>query len=46
MPELLGRLPVRVSLNPISLEDFYRILTEPENNILSQQINLFKTEEV
>jgi len=27
IPELLGRLPIRVSLNPISLEEFVRILT-------------------
>lgn len=27
IPELLGRLPIRVNLNPISLEDFVRILT-------------------
>lgn len=46
IPELLGRLPIRVSLHPISLEEFVRILTEPEYNLLMQQINLFKAEGV
>lgn len=46
IPELLGRLPIRVTLNPISLEEFERILLEPEFNLLMQQENLLKMEEV
>ncbi len=32
-----GRLPIRVELKGLTAEDFYRILTEPENNMLRQQ---------
>lgn len=46
IPELLGRLPIRVNLHPISLDEFIRILTEPEYNLLMQQTNLFKAEQV
>lgn len=46
IPELLGRLPIRVSLNPISLEEFERILTEPEFNLLMQQENLLEMENI
>lgn len=46
IPELLGRLPIRVGLNPISLEEFERILLEPEYNLLMQQENLMKSENV
>lgn len=42
IPELLGRLPIRVNLNPITLEEFVRILKEPEYNLIMQQVNLFK----
>jgi ATP-dependent HslUV protease ATP-binding subunit HslU len=42
IPELLGRLPIRVSLNPISLSELERILKEPEYNLLMQQENLMK----
>eukprot|EP00002_Diphylleia_rotans_P040543 TRINITY_DN9638_c0_g1_i2.p1 TRINITY_DN9638_c0_g1~~TRINITY_DN9638_c0_g1_i2.p1 ORF type:complete len:393 (+),score=100.18 TRINITY_DN9638_c0_g1_i2:245-1423(+) len=44
LPELQGRFPVRVELQALSEEDFYRILTEPETNILQQQIELLQTE--
>ena len=46
IPELLGRLPIRVNLHPISLEEFERILIEPEYNLLMQQVNLLKTENI
>ncbi len=32
-----GRLPIRVSLKGLTAEDFYRILTEPEHNMIKQQ---------
>ena len=44
LPELQGRLPIRVELNGLTKEDLYRILTEPESNLLKQNIELFKTE--
>jgi ATP-dependent HslUV protease ATP-binding subunit HslU len=44
MPELQGRLPIRVELNDLTKEDFVRILTEPENAIVKQQIALLATE--
>jgi ATP-dependent HslUV protease ATP-binding subunit HslU len=34
LPELLGRLPVRVELKELSIEDFKRILKEPDYNLL------------
>lgn len=34
---LQGRLPIRVALKGLTTEDFYRILTEPENNMIKQQ---------
>ena len=46
MPELQGRLPIRVELSDLSKEDFVRILTEPENAITKQQIALMGTEGV
>ncbi|MBC6497296.1 MAG: ATP-dependent protease ATPase subunit HslU [Alphaproteobacteria bacterium GM7ARS4] len=46
MPELQGRLPVRVSLESLSREDFVRILTEPENNLVRQYKALMETEGV
>jgi len=44
MPEFQGRLPVRVELQPLSEEDLYRIMTETEKNLVSQQIEMLKTE--
>ncbi|EFJ41031.1 hypothetical protein VOLCADRAFT_107867 [Volvox carteri f. nagariensis] len=38
--ELQGRLPIRVELKGLTAEDFYRILTEPQNNMLRQQQTL------
>lgn len=46
LPELQGRLPVRVELEALSEDDFYRILTEPETNLVRQQVELIKTEGV
>eukprot|EP00667_Euglena_gracilis_P012463 EG_transcript_12798 len=44
--ELQGRLPLRVNLNPLTKNDFYRILTEPKANLIYQNKELFKTESV
>jgi ATP-dependent HslUV protease ATP-binding subunit HslU len=44
MPELQGRLPIRVELNDLTKEDFVRILTEPESALIKQQIALMLTE--
>lgn len=44
LPELQGRLPIRVELDSLKKEDFYRILTEPENNLIIQYKALLKTE--
>ncbi|GAB4146443.1 MAG: ATP-dependent protease ATPase subunit HslU [Sphingomonadales bacterium] len=46
LPELQGRLPIRVELKALSQEDFRRILTEPENSLIKQYTALMGTEEV
>jgi len=46
IPELQGRLPIRVELSPLREEDFVRILTEPKNALLKQYIALLETEGV
>jgi ATP-dependent HslUV protease ATP-binding subunit HslU len=46
LPELQGRLPIRVELNPLSREDMKRILVEPEASLIKQYVALLKTEEV
>ena len=46
LPELQGRLPIRVELNPLDIEDFKRILTEPEANLIRQNQALLATEDV
>jgi ATP-dependent HslUV protease ATP-binding subunit HslU len=46
LPELQGRLPIRVELNALGREDFVRILTEPENSLIKQYIALLGTESV
>lgn len=46
IPELQGRFPIRVELDPLTKEDFYRILTETENSLVKQYIALLKTEDV
>lgn len=44
LPELQGRLPIRVELKALTHDDFVRILTEPEANLIEQYIALLKTE--
>ena len=44
IPELQGRFPIRVELEPLCKEDFVRILTEPKNALLKQYIALMDTE--
>jgi ATP-dependent HslUV protease ATP-binding subunit HslU len=46
LPELQGRLPIRVELKPLTREDFRRILTEPEASLIRQYKELLKTEGV
>lgn len=46
LPELQGRLPIRVELKALNKEDFIRILTEPEANLIEQYIALMKTEDL
>lgn len=43
---LQGRLPIRVQLKGLTEADLYRILTEPKNNLIRQQVELMKTEGV
>merc|ERR550517_2429953 len=45
MPEFQGRLPVRVKLETLSRDDLYRILTETEYNLITQQVEMIKTED-
>ena len=45
LPELQGRLPIRVELSALSRDDLVRILTEPEANLVRQSIALMATEE-
>ena len=46
LPELQGRLPIRVELKPLTREDFVRILTEPEASLVKQYRALMATEKV
>ena len=46
IPELQGRFPIRVELDPLTVEDFKRILTEPESALLKQYEALLGTESV
>jgi len=46
LPELQGRLPIRVELQALSRDDFRRILTEPEHSLVKQYTALLGTEEV
>jgi ATP-dependent HslUV protease ATP-binding subunit HslU len=45
IPELQGRLPIRVELDALSANDFSRILTEPDSSLTEQYIALMKTED-
>ncbi|WP_419903157.1 ATP-dependent protease ATPase subunit HslU [Kiloniella sp.] len=46
LPELQGRLPIRVELNALSRDDLKRILLEPENSLIKQYIALMGTEDL
>ena len=46
LPELQGRLPIRVELNALTEDDFIRILKEPDNSLIKQYVALLKTENV
>ncbi|HWD27417.1 MAG TPA: ATP-dependent protease ATPase subunit HslU [Rhizomicrobium sp.] len=46
LPELQGRLPIRVELKALTRDDFRRILTEPEASLIKQYVALMKTEDV
>ncbi len=46
IPELQGRFPIRVELDPLSKDDFIRILTEPKNALIKQYKELLKTENI
>ncbi len=44
IPELQGRFPIRIELDELTQEDFYKILTEPDNALIKQYKALLKTE--
>ncbi|CAI9406078.1 ATP-dependent protease ATPase subunit HslU [Pleomorphomonas sp. T1.2MG-36] len=46
LPELQGRLPIRVELKPLDRDDFRRILTEPQASLIKQYVALMQTEGV
>ena len=46
LPELQGRLPIRVELRALTKDDFKRILTEPEASLIKQYVSLMETEDV
>jgi ATP-dependent HslUV protease ATP-binding subunit HslU len=46
LPELQGRLPIRVELKALDRDDFVRILREPENSLIRQYVALLATEQV
>src|SRR5688572_3377121 len=46
LPELQGRLPIRVELKPLTIDDFRRILTETEASLIKQTVALMQTEGV
>ncbi|WJH30051.1 MULTISPECIES: ATP-dependent protease ATPase subunit HslU [Paenibacillus] len=46
IPELQGRFPIRVELNSLSLEEFVSILTEPQNALTKQYVDLLRTENI
>jgi len=46
IPELQGRFPIRVELDPLTRADFVRILTEPRNALIRQYVELLATEDV
>ena len=44
IPELQGRFPIRVELKKLSVDDFYKVLIEPDNALIKQYIALLETE--
>jgi ATP-dependent HslUV protease ATP-binding subunit HslU len=46
IPELQGRFPIRVELEPLTRDDFVQILTQPKNALIKQYIALIGTEDV
>lgn len=46
IPEMQGRFPIRVELEALSLDDFKRILTQPQNSLIKQYQALLKTEDI
>jgi ATP-dependent HslUV protease ATP-binding subunit HslU len=46
IPEMQGRFPIRVELNSLNEEDFFKILTQPENALIKQYVALLRTEGV
>ena len=46
IPELQGRFPIRVELDSLTVDDFVRILTEPQNALIKQYVALLETEGV
>jgi ATP-dependent HslUV protease ATP-binding subunit HslU len=44
IPELQGRFPIRVELDSLTIEDFVRILTEPQNALIKQYVALLETD--
>jgi ATP-dependent HslUV protease ATP-binding subunit HslU len=46
IPELQGRFPIRVELDPLNKHDFFRIITEPENALIKQYKALLATEDI
>jgi ATP-dependent HslUV protease ATP-binding subunit HslU len=46
IPELQGRFPLRVELSELSREDFQKILTQPQNALIRQYVEMLKTENV
>jgi ATP-dependent HslUV protease ATP-binding subunit HslU len=46
IPELQGRFPLRVELDPLTREDFLKILTQPRNALIRQYTELLRTEDV
>lgn len=46
IPEFQGRFPIRVELESLTEDDFYRILTEPDNALTKQYVALLKTEDM
>jgi ATP-dependent HslUV protease ATP-binding subunit HslU len=46
IPELQGRFPIRVGLDPLTKDDFFRIITEPDNALIKQYRALLATEDI